>query len=458
MKKFLIIAAVLLLVMSTFSIVSFADASTDVNVGDVPNTLSVPAGSDYAFYAQTRTNRLDSNKKDVRIICVADQEWITSIPNFVATFTFTDGSTPVSLKSVGLDVVFKEVVTYGTNGNVETYAAADGAVIFGWVITDVPAEYADVAAKKPTISVTTEAGVKPEAVMPDVDYDTPVLENKDINVNTDGIYHLVTPNDNNRVTGFDNSGAKATYIVTGNYDGFYEIELWLLSRDKRPFVVTVNGVSQVWHLDQGSSDWDDPNTAVPYTVTVLMKNGANVISIGNLPGNNGIKLVDLNLKRVADAPQGETVKEVFAPTSAEDETDTWSGEGVTGNDRLQGGDRKKLALSGGNTATSTLTDMAAGEYLLTVYYTNGDNTAEFSRMLRVVINGEEYAVVRAARAVCGHEPNYKDETVSYFKITLVDGENTIGFSSANTQDYYPDSHGWAEGPGVVKYTLTAYAE
>lgn len=461
MRKFLITLTVLLvLVMAVcaFSVVSYADENDNVTVGDAPTTLSVPEGENYVFYAQTRTNRLDSSKKDVRIICVADQNWITSIPNYVATITFTDGTTPVTLKSFGLNAVFKEVVAYGTEGNVETYVAAEGAVIFGWVITDVPENYANIAGNKPTVSVVTEAGVTPEMIAPGVDYDTPVLEKNDIDVNADGLYYLVTPNDNNRVTGFDNSGAKATYIVTGNYDGFYEIELKLLSKDKRPFVVTVNGVSQVWHLDEGSSDWDNPDTAVSYKVTALMKNGANVISIGNLPGNYGIKLVDMDLKRVGDAPQGEVVKEVFAPTAADDETDTWSGEGVTGGNRLQGDAYKKLALSGGDTATSTLTDMAAGQYLLTVYYTNGDNTADFVRMLRVVINGEEFAVVRVARAVCGHNPNYKDEACSYFVITLVDGENTIGFSSASARDQYPNAYGWSEGPGVVKYTLTAYAE
>lgn len=454
MKKFLIIAAVLLLVMSAFSIVSFADASTDVNVGDVPNTLSVPAGSDYAFYAQTRTNRLDSNKKDVRIICVADQEWITSIPNFVATFTFTDGSTPVSLKSVGLDVVFKEVVTYGTNGNVETYAAADGAVIFGWVITDVPAEYADVAANKPTISVTTEAGVKPEAVMPDVDYDAPVSEKNDINVETDGIYQSVETNINGKVGGFDHGDSRATYILTGNYEGIYELEVFYTCHDggHRGLIITANGVSQNFQIMEYTDSWDDVSTARSFKVQVQLKSGANVISFSKSGDYAGFNVVDFDLKKVYDLPAGETIT-VLAPSDKNDETDSWTLNGgeVEGVDN---GAHKIGWLMEGRTATSTLTDVAAGDYLLAVYYLNNDKTYNDPRMLKIIVNGEEY-IFHASK-----NDTWNDTTkaiAAYVKVTLVDGENTITVTGTSASVVRPDS-GRTDAPGVTKYTLTAYAE
>ena len=118
MKK-IIIAAVLVLTMvalGVFSFGSFAESADNVNTSDLPTELTVPTGKDYMFYAQTRVSRLDATKKDVRLLCVASQDFINAISNFVVTFTFTDGITPVTLKSVGLDTVFKSITACGENG------------------------------------------------------------------------------------------------------------------------------------------------------------------------------------------------------------------------------------------------------------------------------------------------------------------------------------------------------
>ena len=87
----LTVLVLFILVLSAFSMTSLASDTDSSAV--VSEELTLPDGQDYQFYAQTRTNRLNTAKTDVRIICVATQDWIWEIPNFVASFTFTDGTT-----------------------------------------------------------------------------------------------------------------------------------------------------------------------------------------------------------------------------------------------------------------------------------------------------------------------------------------------------------------------------
>ena len=159
MKKiFAIVMTVLLIVsaMCVFSAVSYAEGDTDASIGNIPTTLSLPAGENYAFYAQTRMSRYDLSKYDLRILCVVKESWFKQIDNFVATFTFTDGKTPISLKKIGFNTVFKSLTALGKSGTTDTYVAEEGNVILGMTITEVPAAYADMEKNPLSISVVTD--------------------------------------------------------------------------------------------------------------------------------------------------------------------------------------------------------------------------------------------------------------------------------------------------------------
>ncbi len=112
--------------------------------------LSVEGEADYNFYYQTRTNLDDSSKTDYRIICVANTEWVTSTNKVKVAVTFSNGVQGEE-KSGEMEatVAYNTVVAEG-NGYIDQYVAADGAVVFGWVIVGVPADY---AAYQPSVSV-----------------------------------------------------------------------------------------------------------------------------------------------------------------------------------------------------------------------------------------------------------------------------------------------------------------
>lgn len=112
----------------------------------VASTLT--SEGDYTFYYQTRTNADDETKVDYRIICVANTEWAVAQPGISVSISFTDGeTTKTTVQSA--DTVYKAVTATG-DGYTDVYTAADGSVIFGWVITGVPADF---AATTPTVAV-----------------------------------------------------------------------------------------------------------------------------------------------------------------------------------------------------------------------------------------------------------------------------------------------------------------
>ena len=337
-------------------------------------TLS-PGDRDYVFYAQTRTNRLDSSKKDVRIVCVADQEWLSAAENFVATFTFSDGTTPITLKSVGIKTVFKAITAFGTEGKTETYTAAEGAVIFGWVITDVPADYANVMVNAPKATVSTDADAIPDSIV-DVDYKTPVLVKDDINVETDGIYNRVETDINGKVGGMDHDGSRATYILSGNYEGIYKITVYYTDMDGRWIHVAVNGTEYSLKISDTTSDWNNIDTKKSFSFYVEMKKGANVVTFSRKNGA-GPNLVDFDLERVSDLK--EPAKAIVGSETPEGYTVEFeNGARIDGTrfSFMDGADQKTHIFIDG---------MAAGEYMAKVYFCAGDD----GRAITLGVNGED---------------------------------------------------------------------
>lgn len=104
--------------------------------------------AEYTFYYQTRTNATDPEAKDYRIICIADKSFIENASAINATITFTDGATPKSFTPTAT-TVYGSVSASG-EGYTDVYYAAEGDIVFGWVITGVPTAYQT----NPTATVT----------------------------------------------------------------------------------------------------------------------------------------------------------------------------------------------------------------------------------------------------------------------------------------------------------------
>lgn len=100
--------------------------------------LSAPTEGDYAFYYQTRAG--ENGTTDYRIICVANTDWVMEQTAINVKMTFTDGTTEKSITEAA-STVYTSVKANG-EGYTDLYTAAEGTVIFGWVVTGVPAEYA----------------------------------------------------------------------------------------------------------------------------------------------------------------------------------------------------------------------------------------------------------------------------------------------------------------------------
>ena len=379
------------------------------------STLS-PGDRDYVFYAQTRANRQNAEKKDVRIICVAKQSWLNEIPNFVATFTFTDGTTPKELNSVGLKNVFKSITAYGTNGNVETYTAAEGAVIFGWIITEVPEAYADIVKNTPKATVVTDAEAEPD-VKPGVDYETLVTEKTDINVCQDGILYKAS-NDGDKVGSMQSgNGGKATYILTGNYDGVYQLTVSYIDCEGRWLHISVNGTVYSQKMTAPfSTDWNntkDTENVKKITLTVEMKKGVNVITFSAIK-DWAPNLVDFDLTRIGDVT--DPVKTIVASANPVGYSVSFEGKGKVDGTRfgyMDGvGDKTQITVDG----------LSAGKYLAKVYYCSQDN----GRAIELSVNGAEASFHRVYKT--GSWDNLNTAVVCSIPVTLKEGKNTLTFS------------------------------
>ncbi|MBR2987555.1 MAG: hypothetical protein IKC63_06000 [Clostridia bacterium] len=93
----------------------------------------------YTFYYQTRTNKDDASLKDYRILCVATKEFAASADSLKVRIAFSNGNTEKSIEKTPETLYYN--VTAEGDGYADTYTAGDGSVIFGWVITGVPADY-----------------------------------------------------------------------------------------------------------------------------------------------------------------------------------------------------------------------------------------------------------------------------------------------------------------------------
>ena len=118
------------------------------NGGNLIYGTSLSDSDTYTFYYQTRENKDDPTAKDYRVICIADRTQLTGNSALAATITFTNGSETKTF-TPETSTVYRSVKSTA-EGFTDVYYAAEGDVVFGWVITGVPADYQ----KDPTVSIT----------------------------------------------------------------------------------------------------------------------------------------------------------------------------------------------------------------------------------------------------------------------------------------------------------------
>jgi len=112
--------------------------------------IAIAEGENYSFYYQTRTNAADETATDFRVLFVADIEWLNSLTSMEAVITFSNG-TEEKTKTITPSTVYKTVSAPET-----VYIASDGAVVFGWIVSGMPADFATAE----TVTVTATLNTK----------------------------------------------------------------------------------------------------------------------------------------------------------------------------------------------------------------------------------------------------------------------------------------------------------
>ncbi len=112
-------------------------------------TIALDAGQNYKFYHQTRTGVVE-NTTDYRILFVADKTWLEGVPTLTAEITFKNND-ETKTATLAPDTVYYTVTAPNS-----VYRAEDGAVIFGWIITEVPNSFTSAEGFELTAKLITE--------------------------------------------------------------------------------------------------------------------------------------------------------------------------------------------------------------------------------------------------------------------------------------------------------------
>ncbi len=143
MKQFYRVAlctmAVLLAVCALLGFSSFASEAPET----VQETVT-PTGN-YQFYFQKALTANEDGTWDYRIVCAANLEWLKTLDKADIKITFSSYLNAEYNKTLSEtpDTVYLKL--HGNmDGKTYEYTAADGYVLLGWIITDVPATYAPV--------------------------------------------------------------------------------------------------------------------------------------------------------------------------------------------------------------------------------------------------------------------------------------------------------------------------
>lgn len=111
---------------------------------DETQPLTLSAGEPYRFYRQKHTQ----DDTAYRVVCVVDEAWLfshlTTPPAVRLTISDSKGKTQVKTVSA-VTAFYRKLTAQGENGRT-VYLPAVGAVLFGWILTDLPHGYVPSAA------------------------------------------------------------------------------------------------------------------------------------------------------------------------------------------------------------------------------------------------------------------------------------------------------------------------
>ena len=163
-------------------------------------------------------------------------------------------------------------------------ASADGYPVFSGTTPDFSAPEMP---EKPETPETPDDG-------------SPVASKTDFNVLTDGVLAGGVSTNEGCLSGW-RSGMSATYTVSGNYEGKYDLIVYYTDTDGYKLNVLVNGTQysqQIFGGDTTTSSWSNED-AKSHTFTVDLVNGENTIVFTPIDWAMG-NIVDFDLVRVAD--------------------------------------------------------------------------------------------------------------------------------------------------------------
>ncbi len=103
----------------------------------VQQTLTL-GEEDYKIYIQKR--EAGAGYYDVRIVVVAKKSWITAQSSITADIAFINGSNEEKFTEQTVSTAYTSIKAEA-DGITEVYAGAEDTALFGWVVTEVPADF-----------------------------------------------------------------------------------------------------------------------------------------------------------------------------------------------------------------------------------------------------------------------------------------------------------------------------
>ena len=149
-KSALVLLAILALV-SVIGLTVFAQETPEI----VETKEITSETGNFDFYKQTRVNADDATKTDYRVIAVMQEEWLREIAFAEVQITFSNGSDSKVLTAVP-KTVYAQVYADTEEGRT-VYNAAEGNILFGWVVIGVPNDYTVTSA---TVDITANITVE----------------------------------------------------------------------------------------------------------------------------------------------------------------------------------------------------------------------------------------------------------------------------------------------------------
>ena len=270
------------------------------------------------------------------------------------------------------------------------------------------------------------------------DYDTLVEEKSNINILTDGVYANVTFGTN--YLNLSAQGAKATYIVSGNYDGYYTLSMKVTSASTRVLQVIVNGETYTTNTKKSTSQKE-------LALTVKMKKGANVITFAAYGAQAAPSLYGFTLTRNSALAELSDTSVTVKAEDFDSSTSTLTGT-VTSTDVPA----QTLLDSSVNFNSYTIYKVTVPEdgiYMFTVRYICMDENIQ-TRIFRVTVDGSRELALVAPLTQSSTSVADAESVVSIFSQPLTAGEHTFKIGGGGS--YFNSTA--SPSPNLVSFSLT----